>query len=121
MALMKTSNPALSENTFRNLPGQFSSQSGTQFGAQSSVQSGTQFEERYGGGLGEVTRRMTMNGTVNKTGILLVCAIASAGWTWMQFQGSGNPADVMPWMMGGLIGGFIFALITTFKKKWSPI
>ena len=25
---------------------------------------------------------MTLNGTVNKTGILLLCAIATAAWTW---------------------------------------
>jgi uncharacterized YccA/Bax inhibitor family protein len=28
---------------------------------------------------------MTLNGTVNKTGILLVCAIATAAWTWHLF------------------------------------
>ena len=58
MALMKTSNPALGENTFRDLPG-----------------------SQYGGITG-VADRMTINGTVNKTGILLICAIATAAWTW---------------------------------------
>jgi uncharacterized YccA/Bax inhibitor family protein len=64
---------------------------------------------------------MTLNGTVNKTGILLVLAIAAAGWTWHLFTQSLNTADVTPWMFGGLIGGFIFALITIFKKEWSPV
>ena len=37
------------------------------------------------------------------------------------FYASGNPAAVMPWMIGGAIGGFVVALITVFKKTWSPI
>ena len=28
---------------------------------------------------------MTLNGTVNKTGILLLCAVATAAWTWNSF------------------------------------
>jgi len=27
----------------------------------------------------------------------------------------------MPWMVGGLIGGFVFAMVTIFKREWSPI
>ena len=27
----------------------------------------------------------------------------------------------MPWLVGGFIGGFIVALITIFKKEWSPV
>jgi uncharacterized YccA/Bax inhibitor family protein len=97
MALMKTSNPALSENTFRGLAsGQFRS-------------------------LDDIASRMTINGTVNKTGILLVCAMATAFWTWHLFLGSRDMAEVMPWMMLGLIGGLVFALITTFKKTWAPV
>ena len=96
MALMKTSNPALSENTFRNLSG-----------------------AGYGGSA-DVTGSMTLNGTVNKTGILLVCAIATAAWTWHLFLQSRDYADVMPLMLVGLIGGLIFAMITIFKKEWSP-
>ena len=64
---------------------------------------------------------MTLNGTVNKTGILLVCAIVTAGWTWFQFMQSRDAGDVMPWMFGGLIGGFIFAMVTIFKKEWAPV
>jgi uncharacterized YccA/Bax inhibitor family protein len=64
---------------------------------------------------------MTLNGTVNRTGILLVLAIASAGWTWLQFMQSRNLADVMPWMLLGLFGGLIAAMVTIFKKEWSPV
>jgi uncharacterized YccA/Bax inhibitor family protein len=97
MALMKTSNPALGEDTFRNLSG-----------------------ARYGGVIDETTR-MTLNGTVNKTGILLLCAIATAAWTWHLFLPEQDMSAVAPLMLVGGIGGFIVAMITVFKKEWSPI
>src|SRR3972149_7641284 len=37
------------------------------------------------------------------------------------FLTSANPAAVMPWLWGGLIGGFIFGMVTAFKKTWSPV
>ena len=101
--LMRTSNPALSDKIFA---------------PQGEVLPRTQF----GGGYpGEAVARMTLNGTVNKTGILLVLAIASAGWTWHLFTQSHDIADVTPWMIGGLIGGLVFAMITIFKKEYSPV
>jgi uncharacterized YccA/Bax inhibitor family protein len=62
--------------------------------------------------------RMTINGTVNKAGILLVLAVAAAGWTWHLFSVSGN---FVPWMIGGVLGGFATALVTIFKKDWAAI
>jgi len=97
MALMKTSNPALGENTFRELA-----------------------RAQYGGVIDEATH-MTLNGTVNKTGILLLCAMATAAWTWHSFLQSRDMADVMPSMLIGGIGGFIVAMVTVFKKEWSPV
>jgi len=95
---MKTSNPALGAATFDGLP-----------------------RTRYGGGFTDLTSRMTLNGTVNKTGLLLVCAIATAGFTWMQFIQSRDLTDVLPWMLGGMIGGLVFAMVTIFKKEWAPV
>jgi uncharacterized YccA/Bax inhibitor family protein len=97
MALMKTSNPALGENTFRNL-------SDTQYGR-----------------IIDAADRMTLNGTVNKTGILLVCAMATALWTWHQVLSGEDASAAGPLMLLGVFGGLIMALITTFKKEWSPI
>src|SRR3972149_6775901 len=37
------------------------------------------------------------------------------------FLTSANPAAVMPWMWGGLIGGLIFGIVTAFKKTWAPL
>jgi uncharacterized YccA/Bax inhibitor family protein len=64
---------------------------------------------------------MTLNGTVNKTGILLICSIATAAWTWHMFLPERDITNVAPLMMLGLIGGFIVAMVTTFKKQWSPV
>ena len=97
MALMKTSNPALGRNTFRDLAG-----------------------GGYGGAI-DVSERMTVGGTVNKTGILLICAVASAAWTWHLFLESHDMASVAPLMTLGFIGGFILAMVTIFKKEWSAV
>ena len=64
---------------------------------------------------------MTLQGTVNKTGILLTLLILAAVYPWNLYFQSGNPALVMPFALGGAIGGFIFAIITTFKKTWAGL
>jgi uncharacterized YccA/Bax inhibitor family protein len=64
---------------------------------------------------------MTLNGTVNKTGILLVCTFATAAWTWHTFIQTRDMADVAPLLVLGVFGGFICALATIFKKEWSPV
>lgn len=97
MALMKTSNPALGQDTFRNFPG-----------------------AQYGGMI-DASDRMTLNGTVNKTGILLVCAMATALFTWHRIFSSGDISSVGPLMLLGVFGGLIAALVTAFKKEWSPV
>ena len=63
------------------------------------------------------TNTMTIGGTTMKTGALVSLAVLTGGFTWSQFQSNVN---VMPWAIGGAIGGLIFALITCFKPKWSP-
>ncbi|MBD97189.1 hypothetical protein CL648_00075 [bacterium] len=60
------------------------------------------------------TRAMTLPGTVQKTGVLLLLLIVSGYWSW------GNPA-VGALAGFGAIGGVILALITIFKKHWAPI
>ena len=66
---------------------------------------------------------MSLNGTVNKTALLLVVTLAGAMFSWSQFSAAmaaGNPAAVMPYVWGGAIGGFVVALATIFRKEWSP-
>ncbi len=94
---MRSGNPALKDNTFLDL------------------------------GTGSIVRQdgeaMSLNGTVNKTALLLVLALAAALYTWGQFAAgvaAGNPGAIMPLAIGGAIGGFIIALVTVFKKTWAP-
>jgi uncharacterized YccA/Bax inhibitor family protein len=64
---------------------------------------------------------MTLQGTVNKTGVLLLCVVATAAWTWNIFMHSHSQESAMSLAMVGGIGGFIAALVTIFKKTWAPV
>jgi uncharacterized YccA/Bax inhibitor family protein len=71
---------------------------------------------------------MTLNGTINKTGLMLLLVIAGAVFTWGKFFGvfnSENPQEamsaVMPWLLVGGIGGLIAALVTSFRPKSAAI
>ena len=98
MALIKTSNPALGQNTFKTFA-----------------------QSQYGGSLVDASARMTLSGTVNKTGILLLCAVATAAWTWNSFMQTHDIGFASEVMMLGLLGGFVVAMVTAFKKSWSPV
>lgn len=56
---------------------------------------------------------MTISGTVNKIGILFLLLLIGATISWYQ------PSPIFIWV--GAIGGFIVAIVTVFKKEWSPI
>ena len=90
---MRTANPALNDKTFQSLPK-------TQSAA----------------------GRMTIQGTVNKTGIMLLLLIIPAMYVWNQFfAGGGNPSSVLPFTIGGAIGGLIVAMVTIFRQTWAPV
>ena len=57
--------------------------------------------------------QMTLDGTVNKTGISLLILMLTATYTW-------NSPSLGLMIVGG-IGGFIVAMITIFKRHLSPI
>ncbi len=93
---MRSGNPALKESTFLDL------------------------------GSGSVVSRpadgaMTLNGTVNKTALLLVLAVITAAFAWnrVEITADGMTGGLYVW--GGLIGGFILAMVTIFKKEWAPV
>lgn len=94
MPLFKTSNPALGSKTF---------------------------QDAASGGALDVTDRMTLNGTVNRTGLLLLFALASAAYTWHAFMETHDPSTVSGWLMLGVFGGFIVAMVTIFKQTWAPV
>jgi len=95
---MRSGNPALKESTFLDLG------------------SGT-VVSRDGGA-------MTLNGTVNKTGALLLMSLLTAAFAWSQveFGVDGRPQPGFGvYLWSGLIGGFVLALVTIFKKTWAPV
>lgn len=95
--MIRSGNPALKESTFLDL------------------------------GSGVVVSRdagaMTLNGTVNKTGLLLLLCVLTAAFAWNQTltpQGELAPgAGIYLW--GGAIGGLVLGLVTAFKKTWAPV
>jgi len=64
---------------------------------------------------------MTVQGVIFKTLISLMLVLMTAGYTWIKFAETQNPAAVAPWMIGGAIAGFALAMATVFKKEWSPV
>jgi uncharacterized YccA/Bax inhibitor family protein len=88
MDLFKSGNPALSEKAFN------------------SVSMSTNYAES-----------MTLRGTLNKFGFMLLMLMGSAFYSWKEFTDGGN---VTPLIWIGLIGGLVVALVITFKKEWAP-
>ncbi len=62
---------------------------------------------------------MTVQGTVNKTALLLLLVFVAAAWVWSMRLVS--PAQMGPWIAIGGLGGFIVALITIFKPEWAGV
>src|SRR5882672_7502943 len=89
MALLKSSNPVLREKAYE----------GTIFLGMTSDQ------------------EMTVKGTLNKFGFLLLMMIGSTFFSWGLFYKNYNP---MPLMLIGVFGGLALALVMAFKKQWSP-
>tara|TARA_B100000459_G_C8553803_1_gene190763 strand:- start:131 stop:886 length:756 start_codon:yes stop_codon:yes gene_type:complete len=94
--MMRTANPALNDNTFT----------------------------RHIDLTGE--DRMTLMGTVHKTGALLLLLLISASMTWSMVLSPGadglvvsGPVGLLT--IGGAIGGLIFAMATIFKPRWAPV
>jgi len=62
---------------------------------------------------------MTIDGTVNRTMILLCIVLAMASVVWSNVLGGTAGYAVFAGL--GAIAGFVVALVTVFKKEWSPI
>ena len=58
--------------------------------------------------------KMTLQGTINKTLLLLFLVIAAAALVWENF------VLLMPFILPAVILGFIVAIATIFKPEWSP-
>jgi uncharacterized YccA/Bax inhibitor family protein len=66
------------------------------------------------------TERMTLQGTINKSFLLLVVLLAAALWPWSQYLATGDAATVTVPVMVGAIGGLILALVISFKMTLAP-
>jgi len=56
---------------------------------------------------------MTIDGAVNKTAISMGILLLAAYYTYSN--------AIMDYVIIGFVGGFVLALVTIFKKEWSPI
>ena len=90
MALFKSSNPVISEKRLRS----------TIIPQEVSTAGG-----------------MTIRGTINKFGFMLFMLLTASVYAWRVQALGGN---AVPLIWGGMIGGFIVALIIIFKTHWAP-
>ena len=72
------------------------------------------------GMVSEGSSSMTITGTINKIGIMLLLVIAAAAYTWNMVMGA-DPGRAGTLAMVGAIGGFVLALITIFRPQSSAI
>lgn len=61
---------------------------------------------------------MTVEGSVQKTLVLLLIAAATGTFTWSRYFAG---QDVTGWLMGGIIGGFAVAMVTIFRPQTSHV
>ncbi len=87
---MRTANPALNDDTFRGYNRSFA------------------FHDA-----------MTIQGTVNKTAILLMLSLVTAAWAWRAYYTGAGSLPLM--ILVGAVGGMIVAFITVFRKNWAGV
>jgi uncharacterized YccA/Bax inhibitor family protein len=64
-------------------------------------------------------RTMTLRGTVNRTAVLFAILLVAAGFIWTIFDLRDGGA-MKPWMFGSAIAAAVCALVTVWKREWSP-
>lgn len=63
---------------------------------------------------------MTLEGTVNKTAILLILVLLSAMLSWDLYAQSLDFDAISAYFYGGLLGGLVLGFVIAFNKDWSP-
>jgi uncharacterized YccA/Bax inhibitor family protein len=61
---------------------------------------------------------MTVSGTVNKFAIMFLLLLGAASFTW---KAAAEGKQILPYMIGAAIIGFIVVLIAAFKPQWSSV
>ena len=90
---MRTANPALNSSTF----------------------------DTFDGYAVERSHVMTLQGTANKTAMLLILMAASAGFSWVQLRQADGLQAVLPYFLGGLAASLIAGIALWFKRDWAAV
>jgi uncharacterized YccA/Bax inhibitor family protein len=64
--------------------------------------------------------RMTLQGTINKSFLLLIVLMVAALWPWSQYMSSGDVGVASTSVLVGAIGGLILALVISFRAHLAP-
>ena len=64
--------------------------------------------------------RMTLQGTINKSFLMLVVLLAGALWPWSQYLSTGDVSTVSASVMIGLLGGLALGVVISFKATLAP-
>jgi uncharacterized YccA/Bax inhibitor family protein len=62
---------------------------------------------------------MTLAGVINRSILLLLLVAGTATGVWA--YSSSQPSVIYPMVMIGALGGFAVAMVTSFKREWSPV
>jgi uncharacterized YccA/Bax inhibitor family protein len=71
-------------------------------------------------GLEAAADPMTLPGTINRTAMLLAIVMIGAAWTWSTYYASRSEDAILPYLLGGAVGGLVVAMATIFFKKAAP-
>src|SRR6202163_4241690 len=64
-------------------------------------------------------RPMTLAGVINRSILLLLLVAGTATGVWAYC--SSEPSAIYPAVMIGTLGGFVVAMVTSFKRNWPPV
>jgi uncharacterized YccA/Bax inhibitor family protein len=67
--------------------------------------------------IGSSDQTMSVRGTLNKFGFMLLMLMGTAFYSWKEAANGGE--NTMSLIIGGAIGGFVIALIMMFKQEWA--
>jgi uncharacterized YccA/Bax inhibitor family protein len=62
---------------------------------------------------------MTLTGVINRSVLLLVLVAGTATGVWV--YSNTQPSAIYPAVMIGALGGFVVAMVTSFKRDWAPL
>jgi uncharacterized YccA/Bax inhibitor family protein len=66
------------------------------------------------------SERMTLQGSINKSFLLLIVLMASALWPWSQYLATGDASVVSTSVLVGAVGGLVLAIVISFKATLAP-